>query len=211
MKNVRTVLSRSGFSLMEVLLSIAVFTFGVLALLGLMGKTLTNISQVEEQNISTNLNSTIDGYLRKQVTFDTLYAELKSKGRISLFAFYTEPTDGSKTSYFPVHKENVRVTTANPVMTQSELDDLVGSIYKVIIEPAIFTSAEDTVQADGTVIPKSYTDLKPTAKEHPDPYLHLSVTVYAYERPAQIGSLPTENAHPTGMQPVRTYMTTINR
>jgi prepilin-type N-terminal cleavage/methylation domain-containing protein len=121
---------KSGFSLIEVVLAIGVFSLAILALVGLMGPMMSNADEVTDISEATGLTDKIEGYLeerKEEIGFDELYTS------------WISPTNPSS----DIWKSIYEVSTANGRFI-GELDEASGEDGKPI-KSTIQTLAEGTV------------------------------------------------------------------
>ena len=92
--------TRKGFSLVEVVLAVGVLAVSVLAMMGMMGPSLSQVKTVTDSNVATAVISKVNSVIQS-MSFDDVY-QLVSKGNtgkssysnVGVLFFYTEEQNG---------------------------------------------------------------------------------------------------------------------
>lgn len=191
---------KQGLSLVEVIIAIGVFAFAMVTLIGLLGKTLTSISDSLSSEESAAVISKVETFMQSydfdpSVTrFEEVYAELSSNGYIQLFV-YTD-IDGNT-----VLVEGSQSTQIDSAMTNGAIGDNVdGALYLALVTPSL-SNPQNTVAASPSALPSPFDgvfghSLIPAYASFTLGYLVMDVRIYQYDAPAPgqaIATLVTSN------------------
>ncbi len=208
---------RRAFTLVEVLLALFVFTFGLLGLLGVMAGLLGSVSKIEEKHQTADLSGLLQQALRDDPsakTFSEVYTQLVS-GPVGYLA-YTVQSDLTDNST----REN-KIVRASTGITETDIQNLNGPITKILVQPSASYKSLEALTADGKPLgTPAYTFKKKitwatSADNSPDPYITVDAFVYVLTRPTTLSEFtqayPDANKHPEGVTPTRHFSITLPR
>ncbi len=216
--------SRSGFSLIEVVLAIGIFLVTVLALVGLLGPTLQSVDEVEKTDEISSVVNTVNAFLQNSPSigsatvskFETIFNAVANDGSATIFVFrsFRDATSTDIVLKVGFYGETVGDPEASVTDADFSTGNVVlaaGPIYRVVLSPS-------------SVIPDSY--LSATTRNanevyeladsdittYLEGYFAMEVRIYAEEP----GSGFTPNlangiADLVGKEPLFTYNTAVVR
>ncbi|NBB81064.1 MAG: hypothetical protein GVY36_16755 [Verrucomicrobia bacterium] len=224
--------TRSGFSLIEVVLAIGIFLVTVLALVGLLGPTLKSVDDVEKSDEVASVVNTVNAFLQSSPDiapggskFDAIYSAVANDGIATIIVyrwFDDNTTDaGAPPSVqleigFADDEGDAIDDEATVNFGNADFSDAAGPIYRVVLSASSVTPedwlASTTRNSDTGIFSLSESD----PAVYAEGYFAMEVRIYAREvdmQAVQSGNLPSA---PTPDQlndevPVFTYNTAIVR
>ena len=152
---------KNGFSLIEVVLAIGIFLVTILALVGLLGPTLSSVNEVENSDEVVSVVNTVNAFLQNspaiasggESKFDTIFNEMASddENQLTLFVFRSYISDTNDNIIVKVgFRDDVSVgDPANASVTAADFNNAAGPIYRVILTPSSVIPISGTA-FDGT-------------------------------------------------------------
>ncbi len=182
----------SGFTLIEVLIALAVVTLALFTILGLILVALQSGSKVKDQADAYSIPSALDNFLTN-VGFTTCYGYLQTDP--GLYAYNLE-TNG-------IAPQVIISTNGAPNLT-TDASKRIGGLFRIFLAPSPdalvrpTTNAPSVLQTNSAVLISSY-----NSGTYLDAFVPIQVTVYEVPN---IGISPLTNAIP-----VVTYDTVLSR
>lgn len=152
---------RRGFTLIEVTLAVGIFTFAILALLGLFGASLRSVTQVESASRVPAVMGQVQAWL-DQATFDDVFNGVAGRSTIELLVYTQAPASAGGVEQTYVVRVD-RVTGVAPSWT-----DAAGPVFKADL---IASPMNPRIGAD--------LNLSGTPATWPEGYVAVEVSVYA--------------------------------
>ena len=220
--------SLKGFSLIEVILALGIFLITVLAMVGLLGPTLSSVDEIEKTDEIVSVVNTVNAFLQGSPDiatagskFDAIYEAVRSDGYATVFVF-RRFSDSSGTD---VELKVGFQDETGDFLIPSDFADIAGPIYRVVftassVTPDAHLNETDT-DGDGIVDRNGdgiYT-LEKGLDDYPEGYLAIEVRVFALDRDiAKARSVPggaiPDDIEPSDLnllKPLFTYNTAITR
>lgn len=181
----RRINSPRGFSLIEVVLALGVFSFTVLILIGLLPSLLNSINKLNVLNQLTGISARIDAYLQNQEhAFDTVYNWVENGKSKTLLAYsYTaDPSEvrGIGDTNTPDPRSDFIVDTIrlmgtdefNLALIKEELNAVEGPVFKIKIRDSkTYSEIEEGRDEQGYLVPLF---------QYPEAVLALEIRIYSY-------------------------------
>ena len=171
--------NKSGFSLIEVVLAIGIFLVTILALVGLLGPTLTSVNDVESTDEVISVVNTVNAFLQNSPAiaatgsskFDTIFNAIAGDAddQITLFVFKTYVSDTNDNIILNVGFREGEVTVGNATSAEianADFDNAAGTIYRVVLTPS-------------SVIPETGTDFNGNSVDYRQANRGASTNTYA--------------------------------
>ena len=219
--------SRTGFSLIEVVLAIGIFLVTVLALVGLLGPTLQSVDEVEKTDEVSSIVNTINAFLQNsqeiaptgQSKFDVIYKAV-SQDYATILVFRAYDTNDA----ISLEVGFVAETNATAQISASDVTDgskvlAAGTIYRAVLTPSSVNPAlEMTVGAVGTYPRYRMKQIDPAL--YPEGSFAMEVRIFAespslsfdpMKLPPYVGGDPATPANLQDVKPIFTYNTAILR
>lgn len=176
---------KGGFSLIEVILAMGVFTLAIVALVGLLAPTLSSVNDIVQSNRAISAVGKINGYFENyrprsptETAFDEIYEWVVDTGTpTNLYVFtWSNPEDPSDQRMVVTDS---LINTSYDTTIQNLLQDSVGPILAATVKPATFNAFD-------VKIGENVTTQDPGATYPRDPdtyyeaYLAMQVDIYRY-------------------------------
>lgn len=202
-----------GFTLIEVVLAIGIFLLSILALVGLLGPTLSSVEDVTQADEVTSVVNTVNAFLMNSPDiapnaskFNAIYNALQENGLLTIFVFRQFENNDSDREILRVGFSSDPDLFPSPA-TINNFNNAAGPIYRVLLTTSSVTP-EDHRNGDGTGYP-GYT-LSNTLTNYPEGYLAMEVRIFA--EPSQpTPDLASDPDDFTNRQPIFTYNMAIVR
>jgi hypothetical protein len=216
-----TARSEYGFSLIEVVLAIGIFLVTVLALVGMLGPTLQSVDEVENTDEIASVVNTVNAFLQSspdiavsgQSKFETIYRELREKGKITAFVFRAYGNDdeinlvvGLNDDFKVGNEYNARVSASDIIKDNTVI--AAGPVYRIFLTASSVTPLDHLTDEsrDGNGV--FY--LSKNLSEYPEGYLAMEVRIFA-EDPGTTFEYNKPMWKVKDLEPLFTYNTAIVR
>ncbi|MGB0742930.1 MAG: type IV pilus modification PilV family protein [Opitutales bacterium] len=190
--------SRTGFSLIEVILAIGVFLISVLALIGLLAPMLQSVDEVEKVDEITSVVNTVNAFLQSSTEigdpdasppvskFDAIYNAVGSGGEATLFVYrYYDSNDLVQLEVGFSSSEAV----GSDAIVQNLFADAAGPIFRVVLSASSVTPvALRSPTRDGDT--GIYT-LTQALNSYPEGYFAMEARIFAEDPPGPSGTFNT--------------------
>jgi len=177
--------STLGFSLIEVVLALGVFSFTVLILIGLLPSLLNSINKLNVLNQLTGISARIDAYLQNhKYAFDAVYNWVENGKSKTLLAYsYTaDPSQvrGSGDTNTPDPRSDFLVDMIrlmgtdefNYALIKEELNAVEGPVFKIKIRDSkTYSEFEEGRDEQGNLVPLI---------QYPEAVVALEIRIYFY-------------------------------
>lgn len=132
---------RSGFSLVEVILALGVFAFAILALLGVMGPIISQISEDRKLADASQIIDSVNIWLRERSreNYVQQYSEIRSAGSsgLSIYFYLWEASDGNGiVSSWKLGDSSSLSADMNAVGSSQALPRFSSNIYRLNLSEA---------------------------------------------------------------------------
>jgi Tfp pilus assembly protein PilV len=209
-----------GFTLIEVVLAIGIFLLSILALVGLLGPTLSSVEDVTQADEVTSVVNTVNAFLMNSPDiapggsrFNAVYNALQTghNGVLTIFVFRQFEDSNSDRELLRVgFSSAVNIPGIEADAVVSNFSNAAGPIYRVLLSASSVTPEDyrDDAGANPLVYPR-YT-LNEILANYPEGYLAMEVRIFA--EPSQPAPLLTSTpAAFVNRQPIFTYNMAIVR
>ncbi|MCH2155232.1 MAG: hypothetical protein MK080_04455 [Opitutales bacterium] len=207
---------RRGLSLVEVIIAIGVFAFAMVTLIGLLGSTLTSISESLTSEEAAAVVSKVETFLQSYdlnpdvPKFQEVYTELQGNQYIDILVY--NQIDGATVLVDGSQAADVEVAMNNTVVS----DNVDGALFVALVTPA-FSNPQNTVSATSNALPSPFdqlfsVSLNQTFADFDLGYLIMDVRIFSYDAPAPgqtIASLIAENP-PSQSSELLRFSTVLN-
>ena len=215
--------SEYGFSLIEVVLAIGIFLVTVLALVGMLGPTLQSVDEVEKTDEIASVVNTVNAFLQSspdiavsgQSKFETIYKELNTKGKITVFVFRAYDSSDNVSlvvgfnDKFEVGDEDKARVTAADISTNSNVI-AAGPVYRVFLTASSVTPV-DHLKDGGARDGNGVLYLGKNFLEYPEGYLAMEVRIFAEDPKSAVRDYDKLLSDVANIEPVFTYNTAVVR
>ena len=203
-----------GFTLIEVVLAIGIFLLSILALVGLLGPTLSSVEDVTQADEVTSVVNTVNAFLMNSPDiapggsrFNAVYEELEDNGLLTIFVFrrFVGTTD----------QEELVVGFSSDLgfpadASIGDFNNAAGTIYRVLLSASSVTPEDHRNDAGSTPVVYPRYTLNKSLTNYPEGYLAMEVRIFA--EPSQPApALTSPPAAFTNRQPIFTYNMAIVR
>ena len=176
---------RGGFSLIEVILAMGVFTLAIVALIGLLAPTLSSVNDIVQSNRAISAVGKINGYFENyrprannETAFDEIYDWVNDGGGTSnLYIFTWSNPDDASDQRMVVTDSMTNTSYDNRI--QNLLSDSVGPILVASVKPATF-NAFDTIDGGSISSQPPGSPLPSNPDSYYEGYLAMQVDIYRY-------------------------------
>ncbi len=213
--SLRPAASTKGFTLIEVVLAIGIFLLSILALVGLLGPTLSSVEDVTQADEVTSVVNTVNAFLMNSPDiapngsrFNAVYDALENVDVLTIFVFRRFVGTGDQEE-LDVGFSSEPGLFPGPASINN-FNNAAGPIYRVLLSASSVTPEDhrDDAGANPVVYPR-YT-LNKSLANYPEGYLAMEVRIFA--EPSQPAPLLTSNpADFANRQPIFTYNMAIVR
>jgi hypothetical protein len=210
----RPATSTKGFTLIEVVLAIGIFLLSILALVGLLGPTLSSVEDVTQADEVTSVVNTVNAFLMNSPDiapggsrFNAVYEELHANRILTVFVFRRFTGTNEEEELVIGFSSASGFPTAASV---GNFDNAAGPIYRVLLSTSSVTPEDhrDDAGASPPVYPR-YT-LNKSLGDYPEGYLAMEVRIFA-ESSQPTPSLTSNPPDFVNRQPIFTYNMAIVR
>jgi hypothetical protein len=209
-----------GFTLIEVVLAIGIFLLSILALVGLLGPTLSSVEDVTQADEVTSVVNTVNAFLMNSPDiapggsrFNAVYNALQSghNGVLTIFVFREFLNNNSDQEQLKVgFSSGVTIPGIDADAIISNFSNAAGPIYRVLLSASSVTPTALRNDAGATPVVYPRYTLNETLANYPEGYLAMEVRIFA--EPSQPApSLTSPPATFTNRQPIFTYNMAIVR
>lgn len=206
-------LSRSAFTLIEVVLALGVFFISILALIGLLSPMLKSVDEVEKIDEITSVVNTANAFLQGSpkiasvdedgndiTAFEAVYKAVADGNEASLFVYRYYEENGAGEDRIRLETgfsesegdfvgEDSVVNSPDANGTAPSFGDAAGPIYRVVLTASSVTP-EDWRSGSRDATTGIYT-LTEDFAEYPEGYLALEARIFAEDPPGPSGEFDT--------------------
>lgn len=207
-------LSRSAFTLIEVVLALGVFFISILALIGLLSPMLKSVDEVEKIDEITSIVNSVNAFLQSSpgigprgedgntiTTFEAIYRAVADGNEATLFVYryYQESSSGEdrirlETGFSSNEArfvgESSIVNSPDRNGTEASFNDAAGPIYRVVLTASSVTPISPnqlrTLERTNGVYA-----LTESFVNYPEGYLALEARIFAEDPPGPAGNFDT--------------------
>ena len=205
-----------GFTLIEVVLAIGIFLLSILALVGLLGPTLSSVEDVTQADEVTSVVNTVNAFLMNSPDiapnaskFNAIYNALQGNGLLTIFVFRQFENNDSDREILRVGFSSDPDLFPSPA-TINNFNNAAGPIYRVLLSASSVTPTALRNDAGATPVVYPRYTLNTPLTTYPEGYLAMEVRIFA--EPSQpTPELTSPPAAFTNRQPIFTYNMAIVR
>lgn len=185
-----------GFTLIEVVLAIGIFLLSILALVGLLGPTLSSVEDVTQADEVTSVVNTVNAFLMNSPTinqggsrFNAIYNALRDNEVLTLYVFRRFDGAGVEEALVVGFPDDYGVfsdilTSATPVsgaiIDPSHIANAAGPIFRVLLSASSVTPENLRSETDSAIRVPNFV-LTEDLANYPEGYLAMEVKIYSEE------------------------------
>lgn len=209
---------RSGFTLIETVLSISIFLVTILILLAMLAPVLSSFDEVKESDEISSIVESLNSFLQANSSlavngsnFDLIYEAVKSRGFATVYIFRSFVSENSPNVQLSIGFSPKETTSSIRMERSAKIYDFknaAGPIYRAIITNGPQMPNQYFRDRGRSAKPRYY--LTNNRVEFKNNYLPLEISLYSNDQePEFIDRIKLQDI--IKKNPIVTYFTVINR